>query len=73
MRTALRTLAVATLLALPLATAGCRTIGTAVGTAGNVAADTAQAAGNLAATAVRGAGRIVERTADAASSEARGR
>lgn len=65
--------AVAALLAVPLATTGCRTIGTAVGTAGHVAADTAQAAGSAAATAARGAGQIVERTANTASDEARGR
>lgn len=50
-----------------LAPAGCRTVGTAVGTAGEVAGDTARAAGDLAGTAARGAGRIVKRTADAVS------
>ena len=63
-------LALATaLVAIPLGATGCRTVGTAVGTAGEVAGDTAKAAGSLVGTAARGAGRIVERTANAAADE----
>ena len=61
---------VAALLALPL---GCRTVGTAVGSAGRAAASTAEAAGSAAGTAARGAGQIVEDTANTADKEVRGK
>jgi len=54
---------------LALATAGCRTIGTAGGSAGDAAADTARAAGNAAGTAAQGAGNVIEDTAHAADEE----
>jgi hypothetical protein len=53
--------------------AGCRTVGTAVGTAGRVASDTAQAAGKAAGSAASGAGEIVENTANEADREVRGK
>jgi len=71
MRSTPRKLVLVILSSVALAAAGCRTIGTAAGTAGDVAADTARAAGDAAGTAARGAGRIVKDTAGAAEEEMR--
>ena len=68
--TVLRASLALALLALPL---GCRTVGTAVGTAGKAAASTAEAAGKAAGTAAHGAGQIVEDTANTADKEVRGK
>ena len=71
---ALRISLVALLAAAALASAsGCRTVGTAVGTAGNAVGDTAVSAGKAASTAAKGAGSIVEKTADAADDEIKGK
>lgn len=64
-----RKLALTGAVALALLTGGCRTVGTAAGKAGEVAGDTARAAGNAAGTAAHGAGEIVEDTANAAEDE----
>jgi len=71
MQSTSRKIALVILASVALAAAGCRTIGTAAGTAGNVAADTARAAGDAAGTAARGPGRIVQETAGAAEDEMR--
>jgi hypothetical protein len=65
-----RALVAIALLGLPL---GCRTVGTAVGTAGRAAGATAEAAGQAAGTAATGAGQIVEDTAKEADREVRGK
>jgi hypothetical protein len=66
-----RKLVLTSLVALSLLSGGCRTIGTAGGKAGEVAGDTARAAGDAAGTAAKGAGEIIEDTAGAADDEMR--
>jgi hypothetical protein len=69
MKTTLREMICAAIAAGAIASLGCHTIGTAAGSAGDAAADTAKAAGNAAGTAARGAGNVIEDTAEAADRE----
>ena len=69
MKSMLRGMICAGVAAATLATLGCRTIGTAGGSAGRAAGNAAEAAGDAAGTAARGAGDIIKDTAHEADRE----